>query len=356
MWKKKHSLASLVAIAAIATLAACSGTGSSSAGGTGSGGDSDTSTISIGAPACAHCLAMALLPGQLDKKYKTSFQSFQTLQAVSTSISSGRLDVAQVDYTGLVSFLSKGLPIIAISGQVNGGSDMLARKGLGLTPGDWNSLKSLVAKDKAAGHKLKVGTEFGTVQDIETRLQLPKLGIDPAADVDMVNTPSQGMGAALSNGSVDLATVVQPFAASILASGDATHFQYPYDQAAGNLTNVVVVNKNWAKQHPAQVVAIAKGMSTLIPYLKTDAGQKDWVDAILKYTDVNRKAVTSAVGQLQPDVSIPFSKVQAIADSMYQRKLISAPLTKADLEASIDYSPLAKATGMSESKLGAPAN
>lgn len=298
---------------------------------------------------------MALLPEQIDKKYKTSFQSFQTLQAVSTSISSGRLDVAQVDYTGLVSFLSKGLPVVAISGQVNGGSDMLARKGLDLTPDDWNSLKTLVAKDKAAGTKLKVGTEFGTVQDIETRLQLPKLGIDPNTDVEMVNTPSQGMGAALSNGSVDVATVVQPFAASVLSSGDAFHFEYPYDQPAGNLTNVVVVSKTFLKEHPDEVAAVAGGMGKLIPYLTTDPGQKEWVNAILKYTDVKRGPITSVVGQLEPDVSIPFDKVQAIAESMYKRKLISKPLTKADLEASIDYAPLAKATGKSTRALGAPA-
>ena len=345
MWKLKRVPLALGAVAVSAVLAAC---GSAS----GSGGDDDT--IRIGSPACAHCLAMALLPSQLGSAHKTSFQSFATLQAVSTAIASGRLDVAQVDYTGLVSFLSKGLPITAISGQVNGGSDLLTRKGLAVKPGDWDGLKALVAKDKAAGHKLKVGTEFGTVQDIETRLQLPKLGIDPNADVEMVNVPSQGAGAALSNGSVDVDTVVQPFAASVLAGGGATHFAYPYDQPAGNLTNVVVVNNAWAKEHPDLVKAVAKGMSTLVPYLKTDQGRKGWVNSILKYTDVKRGPVTEAVGQLKPDVSIPFGQVKAIADTMYQRKLISPALTEKQLRTSIDYGPLASATGKSPAELGAP--
>lgn len=347
--KIKPLVASAIALAMVTVLAAACGS-------SGSGPVSAADEIAIGAPACAHCLAMAVLPQELGSKYKTSFQSFTTLQAAVTGVSSGKLDIAQVDYTGLISMLSKGLPVTAISGQVNGGSDLLARKGLDVKPNDWNSLKALVRKDLAAGQKLKIGTEFGTVQDIETRLQLPVLGINPNTDVDMVNVPSQGAVAALANGSVDLDTVVQPFAASALVSGDAFHFEYPYDQPAGNLTNVVVVNNAWAKAHPDLVEAVAAAMSKLVKYLPTSAGQKDWVNAIEQYTSVSKSAVTTAVAQLSPDIKIPFSQVQAVANAMYQRKLISQPLTPADLEKSINYTWLEKATGDSASQLGAPAN
>lgn len=324
--------------------------------GSSGGGSPSDDSISIGAPACAHCLAMALLPQELGSGYKTSFQSFNTLQAAVTGVSSGKLDVAQVDYTGLIGMLSKGLPVTVLSGQVNGGSDLLARKGLDVKPNDWNSLKALVKKDLAAGQKLKIGTEFGTVQDIETRLQLPVLGINPNTDVDMVNVPSQGAAAALANGSVDLDTVVQPFAASALASGDAFHFEYPYDQPAGDLTNVVVVNNAWAKAHPDLVEAVAKAMSKLVKYLTTPAGQRDWVNAIEKYTSVSKSAVMTAVAQLSPDIKIPFSQVQAVANAMYQRRLISQPFTTAELEKSINYTWLEKATSESASQLGAPAS
>jgi len=221
--------------------------------------------------------------------------------------------------------------------------------------GSWPALKALVMKDKAAGNALKIASQFGTVQDIELRLELPKYGIDPSTDVEMVNVPYQGMAQALHSGSVQAAIPVQPFAAAITNGGFGVHFAYPYNQAAGDLTNVVVVNKNFLAQHPAEVAAIAKGMTNLVPYLKTPAGQAAWAAAVEKYTGTSAADVKTALGQLTPDINMPFAQIEAISGAMYAQKLITTDLSRQTLLQHVDYTPLAKATGESLTAVGAAA-
>jgi ABC-type nitrate/sulfonate/bicarbonate transport system substrate-binding protein len=351
----RFSKVAAVAAALISTavVAACSSGGSASSAGAGSAASPAAKpTIVLAAPECAHCLAMALLPSQMPG-YNVKFETFSTLTALTAGLASGAIDVGQIDYTGLVSFIDKGLPIVAVSGEVNGGSDFVLAPSDKLAADDWTAFKALVAKDKAAGSPLKIASQFGTVQDIELRLELPKYGIDPSTDVDLVNVPYQGMAQALHSGSVQAAIPVQPFAAAITNGGFGVHFAYPYNQAAGNLTNVVVVSKNFLAQHPDEVAAITKGMTSLVAYLKTPAGQTAWASAVEKYTGTSAADVKTALAQLTPDINMPFSQIQAISSAMYAQKLITSDLSKSTLLQHVDYTPLATASGETPTAVGA---
>ncbi|OPX13656.1 hypothetical protein B1964_19150 [Gordonia sp. i37] len=317
----------------------------------GSGDSAASDEIVVASPQCAHCLAMSLLPDQMPGQ-KVTYQNFTKLTDLSTGLASGRISVGQIDYTALVSLASKGLPIVAISGQVNGGSDFVTSPALHLAENDWPAFVTAARKAKSEGQPLKIASQFGTVQDIELRLELPAKGIDPNTDVEMTNVPYEGMGQALSNGSVDAAIPAQPFAAEIIDKKFAQHFAYPYDQPAGDLTNVVVVSKTYLTEHPDKVKEIAKGMSKLVPYLKTTAGQQAWVAAIKKYTNVPDAAISAAMPQLSPDYDMPMSQIEAIANAMYAQKLIPESLTAAQLRDHVDYTPLSEATGSSPAELG----
>jgi ABC-type nitrate/sulfonate/bicarbonate transport system substrate-binding protein len=349
---KRAALAAITMIA-VAVLAACGSSGGG--GGASQSGSASKGTIVVAAPECAHCLAMSLLQGKIPG-YNVKFQSFGTLTELTAGLASGKIDVGQIDYTGLVSFIDKNLPIVAISGEVNGGSDFVVSPSVKVAAGDWAGLKTLLDQDKSSGHKFTIASQFGTVQDIELRLELPKYGIDPDNDVNLVNVQYQGMAQALQSGSADAAIPVQPFAASITLGNTGVHFAYPYDQAAGNLTNVVVVNKDFLSKHPDEVAAIASGMNTLVPYLKTPQGQQDWAAAVEKYTGVSADDVNAALTQLTPQIEMPFAQVQAIAAAMFKQNLITTDLSAATLQQHMDYGPLATATGRSQQDLGAPAS
>jgi ABC-type nitrate/sulfonate/bicarbonate transport system substrate-binding protein len=349
-FRRVAAVAATLISAAVVT--ACSSSGSGSAANPGAANPAAKPTIVLAAPECAHCLAMALLPSQMPG-YNVKFETFSTLTALTAGLASGAIDVGQIDYTGLVSFIDKDLPIVAVSGEVNGGSDFVLAPSDKLAANDWTAFKALVAKDKAAGNPLKIASQFGTVQDIELRLELPKYGIDPTTDVDMVNVPYQGMAQALHSGSVQAAIPVQPFAAAITNGGFGVHFTYPYDQAAGNLTNVVVVSKNFLTNHPDEVAAITKGMTSLVAYLKTSAGQAAWASAVEKYTGTSAADVKTALAQLTPDIDMPFTQIQAISSAMYAQKLITTDLSKSTLQQHVDYTPLATASGQTPTAVGA---
>src|ERR1700761_2659891 len=309
----KRVAAVAAAVASAAVVAACSSGGSGgSAAGSGSSSSGTKPTITVAAPECAHCLAMSLLAREMPG-YNVKFETFSQLTALTAGLAAGKIDVGQIDYTGLVSFIDKQLPIVAVSGEVNGGSDFVLAPSVKLKTGDWAAFKALVLKDKAAGSPLKIASQFGSVQDIELRLELPKYGIDPTTDVDLVNVEYQGMAQALRGGSVDAAIPVQPFAAAITSQGYGVHFAYPYNQAAGDLTNVVVVSKSFLSQHPDEVAAITTGMTKLVAYLKTAPGQAAWAAAVEQYTGTSPAVVKSALTQLTPEVGMPFTQIQAIS-------------------------------------------
>jgi ABC-type nitrate/sulfonate/bicarbonate transport system substrate-binding protein len=343
----KRVAAVAAAVASAAVVAACSSGGSSGS----TTAAAAKPTIVVAAPECAHCLAMSLLAKEMPG-YNVKFETFSQLTALTAGLAAGSIDVGQIDYTGLVSFVDKNLPIVAVSGEVNGGSDFVLSPSLKLQAGDWTAFKSLVMKDKAAGHPLAIASQFGSVQDIELRLELPRYGINPATDVNLVNVEYQGMAQALHNGSVQAAIPVQPFAAAITSEGYGVHFAYPYDQAAGDLTNVVVVSKSFLAQHPAEVTAITAGMTRLVSYLKTPAGQAAWAAAIEQYTGTSAAVVKSALTQLTPDIDMPFTQIKAISSAMYAQQLITSDLSTGTLQQHVDYSPLAKAADESAAALG----
>jgi ABC-type nitrate/sulfonate/bicarbonate transport system substrate-binding protein len=351
-------LATAVTVLAIggAALAACSSSGSSGAGaGTTTGSTTSTTTsakqtINIAAPQCAHCLAMYLLTDKIPG-YTVNVSTFKDFPSLLAGLASGSVSVAQIDYTGLLSMVDKGAPVVAISGEVNGGSDFVVSPKLALTADDWTAFKSLVAQDKAAGKPLKIASQFGTVQDIELRLELPAKGISNS-DVDYVNVPYQGMAQALATGAVSAAIPVQPNAATITNTKVGVHFAYPYEQPANNLTNVVVANKAYADAHPDVIQAIAKGLSALVDYLPTPQGQTDWAAAIEKYAGTNAADTATAMAQLKPDLNMPFSQIVAVAQAMYAQKLITHNFTADQLKAFVDYAPLSAATGKTSTQLG----
>lgn len=344
MRRNRFLLAVGAVLMAATALTGCS-TGSAS-----TSASADAKTINIAAPQCAHCLAMYLLPDKIPG-YTVNVDTFKDFSSLLAGLASGQVDVAQIDYTGLISMIDGGADVVAISGQVNGGTDFVIAPSLGLTADDWAGFASLAQQKKASGTPLKIASQFGTVQDIELRLQLPAKGISND-DVEYVNVPYEGMSQALSQGAVDAAIPVQPVAATITNAGIAEHFAFPYDQPASDLTNVVVANRKYADSHPEIMTAIAGGLNTLVDYLPTAEGQKAWSDVIQQKTGASAQDTATAISQLTPALDMPFSQIVAVAQAMYDQHLIKHDFTAADLEKYVDYTPLATATGKTPAELG----
>ena len=122
----------------------------------------ETPKIKLGFAKCAHCLPMSLTPG-LAKGVEIEATGFNSGNDVLTALVSKSIDVAQVTYLHYVTALDKGFDVVAVSGQINGGSECISSNKLALPGEDWAGFKALVAKAKAGGQPLKVAASRASV-------------------------------------------------------------------------------------------------------------------------------------------------------------------------------------------------
>src|SRR3954469_2742682 len=110
----------------------------------------ETPKIKLGFAKCAHCLPMSLTPG-LAKGVEIEATGFNSGNDVLTALVSKSIDVAQVTYLHYATALDKGFDVVAVSGQVNGGSQLLLANDLAVKEGDWAGLKAMITERSKAG-------------------------------------------------------------------------------------------------------------------------------------------------------------------------------------------------------------
>nr|WP_263324467.1 ABC transporter substrate-binding protein [Neobacillus sp. Marseille-Q6967] len=309
----------------------------------------ETAEIKLGYATCAHCLAMSLTPDYVEN-VKVDAKNFPSGNDVLTALVSGSLDVAQVTYLHYITALDKGLDLVAISGQINGGSEILVGNGVSLKEDDWEGFKKLIEDRKKSGEKLKIAASRGNAQDIHMRGEFMKHGIDPVKDIEFINIANPADHAsALESGQVDVISTVEPFASQIRLNQSGKHFAYPYDQAAGNLTNLIVTRSEVIKEHEAELQEVVSGIVKLVDDLKQD--NQLWLDVISEKTSLSQDVGKEALKNSSPDYHMHLKETLAIAKMMKDLNYIQTDVTE-KAEKNMDYRFLAKATGKTEKELG----
>lgn len=309
----------------------------------------DKETIKLGYAKCAHCTPLTLTP-EYAKDINLEVIGFTTGNDVLTALVSKSIDVAQVTYLHYATALDKGFDVIAISGQVNGGSQMIVTNDFPVKANDWDGLKKLIAERKAAGKPLKVAASRGNAQDIHMRGAFTKQGINFAKDVEFVNIPNPSDNAqALRRGDVDLICSVEPFATQILKVGAGKFFALPYDQPAGKLTNLIVTRSDVIAARKPALVSTVASIVKVNDYVA--ANQEAWVAVINKVTGLDKAIAEGAIKNLEPDHKMHREKAVAIARMMKEINYIRRDVSM-DVAKFMDYSFLEAATGKSKSELG----
>lgn len=305
--------------------------------------------IKLGYAKCAHCTPMSLTP-QYAKGVQIEAIGFNTGTDVLTALVSKNLDVAQVTYLHYAIALDKGFDVVAISGQVNGGSAMLVGNDLPIVPNDWASLKKVITEYKAAGNPFRVAASRGNAQDIHMRGAFAKQGIDINKDVQFVNIPNPSDHLqALRRGEIELICTTEPFATQILQNKAAKMFGLPYDQAAGKLTNLILTRSDVVKEKPKQLEETVRAIVKVDEFISADKGA--FIDVISKVTGLDKAIATGAVDNLDPDPKMYRASAIAIAAMMRDLKYINSDVSAA-VEKNMDYRFLEAATGRPKSELG----
>jgi len=308
-----------------------------------------TPEIKLGYAKCAHCTPLSLTP-QNAVNVKLEAIGFNTGNDVLTALLSKSIDVAQVTYLHYATALDKGFDVVAISGQVNGGSQILVGNDLPIKENDWASLKKVIADYKAAGKPFRVAASRGNAQDIHMRGAFAKQGIDVNKDVQFINIPNPSDHVqALRRGEVELICSVDPFATQIRQLGAAKFFAYPYDQAAGKLTNLIVTRSDVIASKPKAVEETVRSIIKVNDMMAADKNL--FVDTIQKVTGLDKAIAAGAVENLYPDYKMYRAPAVAIGAMMRDLKYINSDVSAA-IEKNMDYRFLEAATGKPKSALG----
>lgn len=310
---------------------------------------SEKKTITIGFLQGANSVAITLL-NEFLPGYNVKVQSFQDIPTITSALLSDDIQVAQNIYTGFVSMIDKQVPVMAVSGQCNGGSNFIIRSDMNVKEGDWDQLSNIIYTKYKQGKKFTIASFFGSVQDIELRLLLSKMNID-LNKIKLINVPYPGMLGALSTNSAQAAVPVQPFGAEIVLNKIGTNFAYPYDQPAGDLTNLVLMNKNFIDNNKNTTNDIVKGMVLLTNFLKTKQGKTKWSEVIKKYSNVDNRAIDMTLQQLFPSYSLSANKIYEMAMGMHKYGFINSKLSLSEINRYMNYKPLELATGKNYEQL-----
>lgn len=305
--------------------------------------------IKLGYAKCAHCTPLSLTP-QNAANVKLEAIGFNTGNDVLTALLSKSIDVAQVTYLHYATALDKGFDVVAVSGQVNGGSQILVGNDLPIKENDWAGLKKVIADYKAAGKPFRVAASRGNAQDIHMRGAFAKQGIDVNKDVQFINIPNPSDHVqALRRGEIELICSVDPFATQIRQLNAARFFAYPYDQAAGKLTNLIVTRSDVIAGKPKGVEETVRAIVKVNDLMTADKGL--FVDTIQKVTGLDKAIAAGAVENLYPDYRMYRAPAVAIGAMMRDLKYINSDVSGA-IEKHMDYRFLEAATGKPKSALG----
>jgi ABC-type nitrate/sulfonate/bicarbonate transport system substrate-binding protein len=316
---------------------------------TGSASAQDKPKIKLGYAKCAHCTPLVLTPDYA-KDIDLEVAGFNTGNDVLTALVSKSIDVAQVTYLHYATALDKGFDVVAISGQVNGGSQMIVSNDLPVQENDWAALKKLVSERKAAGKPLRVAASRGNAQDLHMRGAFAKQGLDVNKDVEFVNIPNPSDHAqALRRGEVDLICSVEPFATQMRQVNAGKFFTHPYDQPAGKLTNLIVTRSDVIASNKKAMQSTVGAIVKVGEYV--GANHDAWIAVITKVTGLDKAIAEGAINNLQPDHKMYRQQALAIAGMMRDLKYISRDVS-AEVTKNMDYSFLESATGKSKQELG----
>lgn len=305
--------------------------------------------IKLGYAKCAHCTPLSLTP-EYAEGVKLEAISFNTGNDAMTALLSKSVDVAQLTYLHYATALDKGFDVVAISGQINGGSQILVGNSLPIQENDWGSLKAVIADYQAQGKPFRVAASRGNAQDIHMRGAFSRQGIDVNKDVQFINIPNPSDHVqALRRGEVELITSVDPFATQIRQVEAAKFFAFPYDQAAGKLTNLIITRSDVIEAKPQ---AVEQAVRAIVAVNEKMAEDKPlFVQTIHKITGLDEKIAAGAVENLYPDYRMHRESALAIGRMMRELNYIRSDVSEA-IEKHMDYRFLEAATGKPKAELG----
>lgn len=210
--KNKRIIAAALSALLALSVTACQNGGTASD----AGEDSGLTPFTIGhLPATGHILFFIGYEEGFfaDEGLDVTLKQFDNNTAELAALEAGKIDVAPINATNLINFVSEGHKLTSIGGVMSDGHALVVNKSVveGVDPEDY-SLELLKGKT--------IVLQSGSTYDVEFRMALKEAGIDTENDLTIVSADS-GTSAynSLNNGEIAGAAVYAPFRQMAIDAG-----------------------------------------------------------------------------------------------------------------------------------------
>jgi NitT/TauT family transport system substrate-binding protein len=264
-------------------------------------------------------------------------KSFASGPAVSRGLGTKELDIAYVGFLPTYhDMLRGGLSVSVIAKSSYGLGSILVRKDSGI-----NALRDLKGK-KVAGSRKNSGNDV-----ILRAFLLRELGgLDPEADVQVIQMGEEGKGEVVMNKQVDGAMTVEPFTSQYLLGGQTKIIVNTVDAAPHHPWYVVVVRTDFLKENRDVVVRALRAHVEAVKFLTTSQGEaNDLIAQAFKQDGVTTEIARMARERVGFDYAISEKDMEFFDREIgWSRSLgiAKSPQKAAEL---VDLSLLKEATG-----------
>jgi ABC-type nitrate/sulfonate/bicarbonate transport system substrate-binding protein len=240
---------------------------------------------------------------------------FTNYGAIQSALVSHATDVAVFDTLGFAVTVSHDVPIQIIGASANYNTKTptllmcVAAKSPLRTPAD------------LTGKTIAVGTLRGSA-DVSTRAWLAQNKVD-GTSVKIIELPFPEMGPALDRGTIDAATIVEPYLNAALQAG-ARPFGKIYDAIAPHYAETLwATNADYAQQNPELVKRLMNGMYDVARWANANHAQT--AQLLVKRAKLDEKTV-AMMTRAEYATSLDPKLIQPVFDRALAYGVITKPL------------------------------
>ncbi|WP_432545450.1 ABC transporter substrate-binding protein [Kineococcus sp. SYSU DK004] len=226
---------------------------------------------------------------------------FDSSTDIKNAVVSGAVDFGVAGAPSALAGVAAGQDVRIVASSADGGTGIVATPEV-QAPGD------LVGK--------RIGYPRGASQEILLKLALDAQGIDPDADVELVNLPFSDMADAMATGQIDAFSSAE-LGPSIARLAGAHDVLDPYGSPVGRVNIVLMTTAATIEESPAIVQDVVDAHVRATDLMVEDP--QEWVDGVVDTFGIDRAVVETSVRNIWPrsDLSQEYrDQVSALADEM----------------------------------------
>ncbi|MDN3312011.1 ABC transporter substrate-binding protein [Microbacterium oryzae] len=256
------------ALAAVALVAGCAPAEASAEGG----------TITVGTlRSQPHLFSPYFYEGVAEDGLEFEIVLFDTSSDIKNAIVSGSIDFGVTGAASVVSGVAEEQDVRIVASAADGGTRIVASP-------DIETAEDLTGK--------KVGFPMGATQEILLKRTLEAEGIDPAADVELVNLPFADMAGAYESGQID-AFISAETGPSIAIVGGAHELLSAYDTPIGKTNIVLATSNSLIESDPELVQDVVDTHVAAIEEMSADT--QAWADGLVEEFALDPEVTQTAI-------------------------------------------------------------